>query len=425
LLAWYISDEPNGMKIPPSELEKIYKTVKQNDPWHPVSIVFMNPFLSAVKYADALDIVMADPYPVPDYPISMPGNVAGQLTKAFRGKRTVWMVPQAFGGGELWSREPTLQEVRSMTWQSVINGATGIQFFVRQGPNYFPKSVPVWNECGRIALEIAELTPWLLSDEITFSVESNNSNIQVASWLHDEKLMIVAVNKANQPEAVSIRIKGFGSGSAKVVFENRLVSVTGGMIKDYISPLGSQVYMISMAGEKEIQADRNINLLKDPGFESNYNPVSPSACYARPGGDRGATFFTDTREHHNGYHSLRLLTPIKNNGVALRFFPVTLKAGRSYSISVWAKSDPEQRLPDSYFSGDEENIKETDSPQYVEVQIGKIIHSRFVPDGQWRQFVTFVTIRKDTVASFKANLILKMPGQGVAWFDDLDIHEEK
>jgi len=28
-----------------------------------------------------------------------------------------------------------------MTWQSIINGATGIQYFVRQGLNYFPKSV--------------------------------------------------------------------------------------------------------------------------------------------------------------------------------------------------------------------------------------------------------------------------------------------
>ena len=62
------------------------------------------------------------------------------------------MVLQAFGGGEWWGREPTLQEIRSMTWQSVINGATGIQYFVRQGLNYFPKSVAAWNECGRMAI---------------------------------------------------------------------------------------------------------------------------------------------------------------------------------------------------------------------------------------------------------------------------------
>ncbi|MBW6500645.1 MAG: hypothetical protein K0B05_04550, partial [Bacteroidales bacterium] len=72
LLAWYISDEPNGYKIPPSELEEIYRTVKRTDPWHPVSIVFMPPVLSATRYSGALDIVMADPYPIPDSPITLP-----------------------------------------------------------------------------------------------------------------------------------------------------------------------------------------------------------------------------------------------------------------------------------------------------------------------------------------------------------------
>ncbi|MEI8226489.1 MAG: hypothetical protein WCG82_11250, partial [Bacteroidota bacterium] len=102
LLGWYISDEPTGNKISPEKLEEIYKTVKENDPWHPVSIVFMTPFLSSRKYINALDIVMADPYPVPDIPITRVGDVAGQLKAEFNGKKPVWMVPQAFGGGEWW-----------------------------------------------------------------------------------------------------------------------------------------------------------------------------------------------------------------------------------------------------------------------------------------------------------------------------------
>jgi hypothetical protein len=151
LLAWYISDEPTGNKVSPETLKEIYKVVKDTDPWHPVSIVFMAPFLSSTKYSDALDIVMADPYPIPDLPPSFVGEVAGKLKKEFHGEKPVWIVPQAFGGGELWSREPSIQEIRSMTYQSIINGATGIQYFVRQGLNSFPKSVSTWSECGRMA----------------------------------------------------------------------------------------------------------------------------------------------------------------------------------------------------------------------------------------------------------------------------------
>ena len=79
LLAWYIADEPTGNKIIPDSLIKIYDMVKKLDPWHPVSIVFMAPFMSSKQYADALDIVMADPYPVPDSPVTMVGDAAGQL----------------------------------------------------------------------------------------------------------------------------------------------------------------------------------------------------------------------------------------------------------------------------------------------------------------------------------------------------------
>jgi len=101
LLAWYIADEPNGNKISPDSLVKIYKLIKEIDPWHPVSVVFMAPFLSSLKYADAMDIVMADPYPVPELPVTLVGNVAGQLAKAFEGQKPIWIVPQKYGNVSL------------------------------------------------------------------------------------------------------------------------------------------------------------------------------------------------------------------------------------------------------------------------------------------------------------------------------------
>jgi hypothetical protein len=250
LLAWYISDEPNGFKVPPETLENIYKIVRDTDPWHPVSMVFMSPFLAAKKYAGALDIVMADPYPVPNYPIALVGEAACQLKTEFTGKRSVWMVLQAFGGGEWWDREPTIQEMRSMTWQSLIKGATGIQYFVRQGLNYFPKSVAAWNECSRMAMEVAELTPWLLSDEETYRVESNSKNILVSSKMHNGQLLVMAVSKINEPVAAAIRIPGIYSGKARLIFENRSLPVQGGVIYDHIGPYGSQVYLIDIRPAK-------------------------------------------------------------------------------------------------------------------------------------------------------------------------------
>jgi len=425
LLAWYISDEPNGKNITPGQLEDIYRIVKENDPWHPVSIVFMAPFVTSKKYTNALDIVMADPYPIPDYPTSMPGDVAKQLRTEFKGKRPVWIVPQAFGGGELWSREPTIQEIRSMTWQSIINGATGIQYFVRQGLNYFPKSAATWSECGRMAMEVAELTPWLLSDEPALPVECYSRNVCVTSRIHNGQLIIMAVNKVNEPVITNFRVTGFYSGQAKVLFENRLVSVKSGLIEDQLSPFGSKVYLINIKPEKQIAGPSNLNLINDGGFEDLSGPGLPSACYARPGGDRGATYFLDSREYIEGNHSLRIITPEENKSLAIRFFPVSVKAGASYTISLWAKSDPEQRLSSVTERKNSRLYVNEKMPQYVEVLFGEFGRARFVPDKEWKQYITFVTVPSDTLPKFKTNLILKMPGQGVAWFDQVRVTEDK
>jgi hypothetical protein len=50
--------------------------------------------------------------------------------------------------------------------------------------------------------------------------------------------------------------------------------------------------------------------------------------------------------------------------------------------------------------------------------------SKFIPSDVWRQYVTFVTIPSDTLPEIKANVILRMPGQGVAWFDMLQVIED-
>ena len=423
LLAWYIADEPAGDRISPDSLEKIYEIVRKTDPWHPVSIVFTAPFGGTRNYIKSLDIVMADPYPVPDMPVSYIGVVVDQLKRDFKFRRPLWMVPQAFGGGEIWEREPSIGEIRSMTWQSVIKGATGIQYFIRQGPNAFPKSTAVWDECSRIALEIGSLTPWLLSEEESVPVSSGSDNIIVSSRLYDGQLIIMAVNKINAPQRADIRMSNGYSGRIRVLFENRSVQCYSGGFNDYLPPYGSQVYKIILAEKTESFTPYKSNMIKDPGFENIISPGVPSACYASPGKDRGATYFLDPLEKVQGSYSLRIRTPVRNKGVALKFFPVVVKPGTSYMVSIWAKNDPEQRYNPE--TKPEETEKKTGfMPQYAEVKVGDFSRARFIPGKEWKEFVTFVTIPEDTVSQKKINVTLSMPGQGVAWFDMLQLIED-
>jgi hypothetical protein len=211
-------------------------------------------------------------------------------------------------------------------------------------------------------------------------------------------------------------LSGSLEGKVMALFENRTVSISGGRIIDQVSPFGTKAYLL-LDNKDEKTTAPTTNLLIDPGFENLIAPGLPSACYARPGGDRGATFFLDSRESAEGIHSLRLTTPVENKGAAIRFFPVTVKAGKSYAISLWAKADPEQRFT-TMPAG-------SSKPQYAEIQLGIFNKARFEPDDKWREYITFVRIPFDTTSTVRTNLILKMTGQGIGWFDMIKVIEEK
>jgi hypothetical protein len=350
----------------------------------------------------------------------MVGDITGSLRKEFNGEKPVWIVPQAFGGGELWRREPSLQEIRSMTWQAIIKGATGIQYFIRLGLSSFPKSAATWNECGRMALEVSSLTPWLLSDEGSVNVNSDSKNILVASRMHNGQLVIMAVNKVNEPSIIRIYMKNGFSGKANLIFENREVPVNGGMISDYISPFGTLVYRIDLKQAADTIKAWSGNMVTDPGFEYVTSPGVPTSCYASGSYDRGATYFLDPRERVEGNFSLRIRTPAEGESVTIKLFPVTVNTGSSYLVSVWAKGDPEQRFqPD-----DKPATDKVKDPQYAEVGLGTCGTAHFVPTPEWKQYIARITVPPDTVPRRKTNVILRMPGQGVAWFDMIQLIED-
>ncbi len=347
LLSWYISDEPVGQGMSVEKLEKAYNLVKELDPYHPVAVVFMTPQKSR-KYANSFDIAMADPYPIPRGNILDVGRTAYYLSNEYFMEKSPWIVPQAFGGGEWWKREPTKNELRMITYHSIINKAVGIQYFVRHGMNSFPKSTSAWAECGTMALEIAELTPYLLSNEPNPEIECSDSSLRVNAWQNNNKIIILVLNTKNKPTEMEISLKDLDfTGKAKLIFENRTIEMKKGKISEFIDAYGTRCYQIRIEPDAPSQIEisplnKNIN----PSFEDNASVGVPAGCYARCRKDRGATFFIDSRILFHGEHSLRLTTPTENEGMYLRFFQNHYKVGKSYTFSIWAKARKSEFIPD-------------------------------------------------------------------------------
>ncbi|MFC2124076.1 chitobiase/beta-hexosaminidase C-terminal domain-containing protein [Bacteroidota bacterium] len=403
LLAWYINDEPIGQGRPVELLEKTYQLVREIDPYHPSSIVFMTPE-RAVEFENAMDIAMTDPYPVPGN-MEMVVEDVQHLNRQFGTSKSNWLVPQAFGGGEFWTREPTKQELRLMTYMGIVSGAKGIQYFIRRGPNLFPKSPDTWSECGMMAMEIAEMSPYLLSEESAPDVTVNDDKILVNGWKYKGSILIIATNKVNQPRSINISLVDSDlKGEATAIFENRSVNIKNGNIQDMIGAYGTRVYRI-----KEIESENMVemsesNLILNPSFEENASVGIPNECYAGHStshGDPGATYFLDNRTAVHGTHSLRLITPVDSGGIRLNFYHIPLVQDNSYTISVWAKAKTQEDLPSFRLEIGRMNVSET-----------------FRITSNWDKYTLTFTVDENIR---KPGVSLDLITQGTAWFDLLQV----
>ena len=428
LLAWYISDEPTGHGTKPEALRQIRDSILDEDPYHPVTVVFMRPGRAA-EYADAMDIVMVDPYPIPVRPPTSAGRAVATVFSALAPEKAVWIVPQCFGGNEHWQREPTAQETRVMTYLGILEGARGVQYFIRHGLSGFPKSPVMWGECSRIAMEVAQLTPDLLSPEAQPTVTSADDAVRVAAWSRRGVTTVIAVNTKNEPGTLSIRLAGDGfTDSADVLFENRRVPVTPStpaasragwlrrllpgrpqaprddtpstVVADMIDAYGVRIYRLG-SGEVDdprVPMDEG-NLVVNPSFEDNPSPGTPAACYARVGAGRGATYVVDPRLAVDGRHSLRLHAPRDGEGIGISPFYPRVTPGEAFRFSLWARAAPAATMPE------------------IKMKLGPTGVSHTVTD-EWQKYsATGVAVK---ARNSKLHLYYELQTPGTVWIDALE-----
>ena len=185
LLAWYINDE-----LPLEMLERLARHRQWNedlDPGHPAWVVLYQ--VDQIRdYLPSYDVIGTDPYPIPDRAPSMAGEWTRKTVGGVCGSRPVWMVPQVFNWNtyaksdkDKTKRPPTLEEMRSMAWQCIAEGANGLVFYswfdIRRDPaTPFDEQ---WAKVKTVAQEIKDMMPVLLSVE-----RPREFRVQSAPWLH-------------------------------------------------------------------------------------------------------------------------------------------------------------------------------------------------------------------------------------------------
>ncbi len=189
-------------RLKSEELEKLqqsYKLLKEIDPKHPIwaNHAPRNSMESLRKFSSCADIVGCDIYPVPVHPrlrhsdlMDQTMSSVGAYTRRMQEidpKKPVWMVIQGFDWGMLHGevyersgseqkgyRPPTLNEIRFMGFDCIVNGARGILFW---GTHYVPRDMQLWTDLITFAKEIKSLQPILSAEDCSQPVSIKQDEI--------------------------------------------------------------------------------------------------------------------------------------------------------------------------------------------------------------------------------------------------------
>ncbi len=270
ILAWMHGDEPDnaqskpgggyGPPVPPGKIQEDYRRLKAADPSRPVFLnlgqgvawdgwvgrgVRTNHPEDYPEYLKGCDIASFDIYPA----VHDKKEVAGKL----------WLVPQGverlrkWGGDSkvVWNcieasridnenAKPTVAQIRTEVWMSLIHGSRGLIYFVHQfKPRFVEASILQDPELLRgvteINRQIRELAPVLNSPAAkdAAAVASSNPDVPIAAMAkrHDGATYVFAVAMRDAPARATVRGLG-AAASAEVIGGGRSIAVKDGTFED-------------------------------------------------------------------------------------------------------------------------------------------------------------------------------------------------
>ena len=268
IIAWMHGDEPDnaqgkpgggyGPPVSPKKIIADYKRIKKNDPTRPVMLnlgqgvawdkwhgrgVRTNHPEDYPEYVKGGDIISFDIYPVVHSSPEVKGKLeyvprgVDRLRKWSKGQKVVWNCIECTHISQP-DALPTVEQIKSEVWMSLIHGSQGLIYFVHE---FKPKFIEagllahpeIAKRIGEINAQIHELAPVLNSPTIDkgATVESSNSTVPIDITVksHGGATYLFAVGMRKGATTATFQFSGlWGKLTAEVIGEGRTINISGG-----------------------------------------------------------------------------------------------------------------------------------------------------------------------------------------------------
>ena len=216
ILAWYLVDEPDVHKWSREKVIQAHNQTKQLFPQHLTTLV-IGQGKTRVPYYDIPDAMMVDWYPVPHLQLTSFGDnvryTQEGLAKTDMQDHPLWGVVQIFDwknfkqyrpDNDRIGRFPTENEIRFMSYHGILNGATGLFYFIftHQGKP-LPQVAPMyWKRVKRVVHELAQFRKIIERGKIVENTLSLPKPLTAKVWQYKEHYYMVLLNTT--PDEVDV-----------------------------------------------------------------------------------------------------------------------------------------------------------------------------------------------------------------------------
>lgn len=248
VLAWNPGDEPDGGGITQDVMRGRHDTFKTADPDHPTYMTLCIKG-SYARYVGAADIIAPDPYPLPSSPTSMVHDYISAANKEVRKHQhgLIAVLQCFYYPSSGWSREPTPDEVRNMTYLALLSGAKGIIYYTYVDNQFRVTDHPVlWSAMKRLPAEMRVMEPYVLSGKLT-ALDTGKADVFSGMWEEKGRTIVCVANtSAKETRSVLVTVPGVHMRKLRPLFADRPAGLRaeGGKMAGVLEPLETDLYEV-------------------------------------------------------------------------------------------------------------------------------------------------------------------------------------